>query len=164
MPATPRSSSQRSRRPSVSKALRLVYPVLLFLLAISLGPSAHAQRRDFPATYRISGVSLLDNKVQLTLTLTLHNYSGADIQNCAIVLNSIAPQSEPIGTFPLVKLLPSYKDTSVEQTFTLTESEYTLLKFGADPNLKILLPDSDGGTRIESIDAHREIPPVESAK
>jgi hypothetical protein len=100
----------------------------------------------------------------LTLTLTLHNYSGADIQNCAIVLNSIAPQSEPIGTFPLVKLLPSYKDTSVEQTFTLTESEYTLLKFGADPNLKILLPDSDGGTRIESIDAHREIPPVEPTK
>jgi hypothetical protein len=164
MPTTPGSSPQRYRRPSAFKALRLVYLVLLFLLAISVNPSANAQRRDFPATYRVSGVSQLDNKVQLTLTLTLHNFSGADIQNCAIVLNSIAPQSEPIGTFPLLKLLPAYKDTSVEQTFTLTESEYAQWKLGADPNLKILLPDSDDGTRIETIDAHREIPTADPAK
>jgi len=164
MPATPRSIKQRFRRSSGFKAIPLVYSVLLWLIAVSTSSSAHAQRQDFPATYRISGVSEQDNKVQLTLTLTLHNFSGVDVQNCGVVLNSIAPQSEPIGTFPLVKLLPSYKDTSLEQTFTLTASEYALWKMGADPNLKILLPDTSGGTRIETIDARREIPVADPAK
>jgi len=133
-------------------------------MAACLGSPAHAQRRDFPATYRITEVSEQANQVQLTLTVTLRNFSGADIRDCTVTLNSIEPQSESIGSFPRIELLPSDKDTAVTESFTLTTGEYAQWKLGANPNLKLLVPENDGSTRSESIDARREIPPANAAQ
>jgi hypothetical protein len=145
-------------------ALRLLRNLCLVIPAIACSVAVSAQRRDFPATYSIDKVSEQETQVQLTLTLTIHNFSGSDIQNCGIVLNATTPHTEPIGTFNLVKLLPAYKDTTVSHSFTLDKSEYERWKAGANPSLEILLPDGDGGTRIEAIDARPPAAPVAPAE
>lgn len=145
-------------------ASRILRTLSLIIPAIALSASVSAQRQDFPATYQLAGVSEQDNQVQLTLTLTIHNFSGEDVRDCGIVLNATIPHSAPIGTFSLVKLLPAYKDTTVSHSFTLDKSEYERWKAGVNPSLEILLSDGFGGTRIASIDARPPAAPAEPAK
>ena len=128
----------------------------LFVFALLLSTFASAQRRDFPATYRITQISEQDNSVELTLSLTVHNYSGAAIEDCGIVLKSSDPFGTLIGTFDLVKFFPSFKDISVSNRFTVPRAEYERWMQGARPNLDILLPDGEGGTVVDSIDPRPE--------
>jgi hypothetical protein len=151
-------------QPKLPRAPRLLRTLCLVIPAIALSASVSAQRQDFPATYKIADVSEQDNQVKLTLTLTIHNFSGEDVRDCGIVLNASTPHSAPIGTFSLVKLLSAYKDTTVSHSFTLDKSEYERWKAGVNPSLEILLSDGFGGTRIASIDARPPAAPAEPAK
>ena len=131
-----------------------IFPAALALL---LCAPAHAQRRDFPASYRVTGVSQREDSVQLTLSLTVHNFSGKDISDCAIVLSATDPRSAPIGAFDLIQHLPAYRDTTVSHRFTLSAAEYAHWLQGTNTNLHILLPDGHGGTVVESIDPRRDV-------
>jgi hypothetical protein len=144
------------RHFSRSAAARLPRCLLLFALAMAIAPLALAQRRDFPATYRITNVSTQDNQVQLTLSLTVRNFSGADIQDGVIVLYASDPHSDPIGEVGRIKLLSSYADSTVSRSFTVSEAEYTRWQQGLNPRLYLLVPDDKAGTRLESIDPRRE--------
>ena len=81
----PNPSSKPQLAPRWLRTLCLVIP------AIAPSASVSAQRQDFPATYKIADVSEQDNQVHLTLTLTIHNFSGEDVRDCGIVLNATTP-------------------------------------------------------------------------
>jgi hypothetical protein len=119
----------------------------LLSLALCLTLSSQAQRRDFGASYRLSDIAEGSDSVSLTLTLTIHNSSGADIENSGVI-----------------KLFPSYKSVTVSQQFTISKSEYERWSRGENPNLKFLLPDGNGGTKFVDIDLGREVPPAAVAE
>jgi hypothetical protein len=150
----------RALFPAVFDATRLRRLGLFLALILCANLAAVAQRINFPATYLITHVSTLDQQVQLTLTLTIHNFSGKDIQDCGIVLYGSSNGAEPIGTFDLVKLFPTYKDITVSHQFSLSQAEYSSWQHGVHPSLDILLSDGHGGTRIEAIDARLDTRPV----
>jgi|SRR5271154_5685390 len=138
---------------------------LLLSLALCLTLSSQAQRRDFAAIYRLSDIVEDGNSVSLTLTLTIHNSSGADIQNGGIALfSSLGPHAEPVDAFNIIKLFPSYKSVTVSQQFTISKSEYERWSRGENPNLQFLMPDGNGGTQFVGIDLSREIPPAAVAE
>lgn len=139
--------------------LRLAAPcsLLVFFTVLSLAlcpASAQAQRRYFPATYRLSNITEATDTVTLTLSLTIFNFSGGDIHNGGVVLySSDGPRSKPVDAFNLIKLFPSDKDVTVSAEFTVPKAEYERWSRGENPNLQFLMPDGSGGTRTVPIDA-----------
>jgi len=144
-------------------AWRAAGVAVCFAIFLSVGSIASAQRRDFPASYSITRVAAGQSTVELTLTLTLRNYSGRDVDDCGIVLDSSEPVAEPIGNFDLIPALPSYGEVTVRHRFTVTQAEYARWQQGVEPALEILIPDGRGGTRIDRIDARREAPLADPA-
>lgn len=147
-----------------TSARRAARTALFLAIIVSVGAFATAQRRDFPATYLITHVAESERGVELTLTVTIHNYSGQDIADCGITLNSSSQFAAPIGDFDLVKEFPSYRDITVRHRFTVPKDEYARWQRGSEPALEMLLPDGYGGTRVEAIDARREIPLADRAE
>ncbi|MGB6688862.1 MAG: hypothetical protein WBE76_13585 [Terracidiphilus sp.] len=145
-------------------ARRAARTFLSLAIIVSVGAFAAAQRRNFPATYTITHVQRAESGVELTLTLTVRNYSGRDIEGCGIVLDESGPLAAPIGDFAPIDLLPSYGEVTVRHKFTVSKSEYSRWQQGGNPSLEILLPDGHSGTRIEAIDARRETPLADPAE
>lgn len=139
--------------------------LVLLSLALCLTLSMQAQRRDFAASYKLSDIVKSGNSVSLTLTLTIHNSLGGDIHDGGIALYStLGPNAVPVDTFDIIKLLPSYKNVTVSQQFTISATEYERWSRGENPNLKFLLPDDSGGTLFVDIDLSRQIPPAAVAE
>jgi hypothetical protein len=151
-----RSSGHRSAHQfaQLTRLLNLVW------LAVAFAPLATAQSRHFPATYQIADVSEEDSQVQLTISLTVHNFSGADIRDARIVLYSSDPHADPIGEFDSIRMLPSYQDAAVRGRFTVPRAEFDQWRQGMKPRLSILIPNGSEDTRIESLDLHRDAVPA----
>jgi len=143
--------------PSSRRTLRLRLSLAIAMLGVFVVP-ALAQRRDFPANYTVSHVSEDDDGVHLMLSLTVRNFSGNDIEGSAIVLIASDRFSTLLGSFQPVKLLPGYRDVTVRHRFTVPKEEYERWQQGADPVLEIQMPDGNGGTVEERVDARRETP------
>jgi len=146
-------------------------PALPLLFALILAaPATHAQRRDFAGSYAISHVVPDGDQVTLTLALTLHNYSGADLHNAGVVLTARNPQPIPaaqpttIAAFPLIKDFPFHTDITLRQTVTIPAAEYARWTNGDNPHLEFLKPDGHQGTIYEPIDLRREIAAAPSAE
>lgn len=149
----------------------LLLPILAFVLA---APATHAQRRDFTGSYAISHVHPDGDQVTLTLTLTVHNYSG-EIHNAGVILaapnypaTDLQPAHSadptPIAAFPLIKDFPFHTDITIRQTVTIPAAEYSRWSNGENPHLEFLKPDGHQGTIYEPIDLRREIKPSKAAK
>ena len=139
----------------------LILPILTLLLA---APLASAQRHDFTATYKIANVNEMQDKVELTLVLTLHNATGKDVRDSAIVLYSSDPAPITVGAFDLVKLVPANRNITVSQSFTISKSDYEHLLWGMHPHLDFLTPDGNGGTLKQPLDLIRQIPSPKTAQ
>ena len=138
--------------------------ILLLALAVAFAQAAHAQRRDFTGSYAISHVHPQGDQVTLTLTLTVHNYSGVDLHNAGVILAAPGLQPTPIAAFPLIKDFPFHTDITVRQTVTIPATEYARWTTGQNPNLEFLKPDGHQGTIYEPIDLRREITPTPAAE
>ena len=143
------------------KLPRFHLPICLLALlcgALSLPQAAQAQRRDFAATYRVSNITEETDKVTLTLSLTIHNSSGADIRYGGVALySSLGPRSRPVDAFDVIKLFPNHKEATLSRQFTIPKGEYERWARGENPNLQFFLPDGNGGTRVVPIDLSRVI-------
>jgi len=145
----------------------LLLAILTFVLA---APIACAQRRDFTGSYAISHVRAEGDQVTLTLSLTVHNYSGAEILNGGVILaaRDLEPihnaEPTPIAAFPLIKDFPFHTDITIRQTITIPAAEYARWTNGENPNLEFLKPDGHQGTIYETIDLRREIAPSKVAQ
>ncbi len=145
----------RAFAASPRRAVRIPAVFGILLTAAIVAP---AQRRDFPASYSIAHVVENGNSVELTFSLTVHNYSGRDIEDGGIVLDSSGPLPSPIASFDLVKAFARDRDVAVRRRFTVPKAEYARWQQGVEPALEILIPDGRGGTRIDRIDARPEAP------
>jgi hypothetical protein len=143
---------------------RIARYLFLPLFTLLLAASASAQRHDFTATYKIANVNEMQDKVDLTLVLTLHNATGKDVRDSAIVLYSSDPAPVSVGAFDLVKLVPANRSVTVSQTFTVSKSDYQHLQWGMHPHLDFLTPDGNGGTLKQPLDLIRQNPSPKTAQ
>jgi len=143
---------------TASGAARMARSFLLLSITLSIGGFACGQRRDFAATYAVTHVTEAERGVELTLTLTVHNYSGRDIEDCGIVLNASDHFATPIGNFEPIRLLASDRDLTLQHSFAVPRSEYERWQRGVAPVLELLVPDGEGGTRVMAIQALRAVP------
>jgi hypothetical protein len=157
-------SRRYNRRSFGSRSVRFTRLPLLLSLAIALGPLAVAQSRHFPAAYQITDISEEGGQVQLTISLTVHNFSGADIKDAEIILYSSDPHADPIGDFDPIRMLPSYQDAAVQGRFTVPRAEFDQWQQGMKPRLRILIPDGNEDTRVESLDLRRDAVPANPAR
>ena len=136
-----------------TRILRLAQILCLAALVVSLGHVSSAEYRgNFSGSYKFFGVTHSGNNVQLTIQMTLHNYSGQEVKGSGVVLYNSDPVPSPIGAFNEIQSLPSPGKILISQQFTVSEVEYTRWKQGIQPNLKMLLPDGKGGSYTARID------------
>jgi len=125
------------------------------------GVPAEAQRREFAATYQVSGIAQSGDEVIFTLALKIVNNSGQSLRNAGIVLygHPAQPMQEGpvLGTFPLIKSFPDRGELQVSETFTVPVNEYLRWNRGNQPRLVFLKPDSAQGTILEPIDLSPEL-------
>jgi hypothetical protein len=136
-----------------TRILRLAQMFCLAALVVLLGQLSSAESRgNFFGAYQFFGVTHSGNNVQLTIQMTLRNYSGQDVKGSGVVLYNSAPVPSPLGAFNEIKSLPSPGKVIITQQFTVPEAEYARWAQGRQPNMKMLLPDGNGGSYTERID------------
>lgn len=92
---------------------------LLALTVLSTGPISAKDGRDFAGYYSLTNVSESGSQVQFTLSLQLFNYSGADLQNAAITVQSGEPRPDLLGSFPPIKVWRNGSDVIVSRQITV---------------------------------------------
>jgi len=96
---------------------RMAVIACLVLLAASV--SWARDGRDFAGYYAFSNVQEQETSVQLTLTLQIFNYSGADIKNAAIQLHETGVGAGTRGAYGTIKMFPKMRDIRVSHEFTI---------------------------------------------
>src|SRR5579863_10030020 len=71
--------------------------------------------RDFVGNYALTSASEQGDQVELTLTLRLMNYSGADISRAVVTLRRSQPSSEQLAMFAPIENWPRGRDIVVQR-------------------------------------------------
>jgi hypothetical protein len=130
---------------SYRKTVQAALPALLgLLLTASVGMAKDG--RDFAGHYSIGGVSEQGDQVQLTLSLQLFNYSGADVKGATITLCPAGPNVDVLARFAPVSLWRTRTGAKLSQQVTIPRHEYDMLMEGTQPNLRIVYTDAHGQT------------------
>jgi hypothetical protein len=129
------------------------------VLVSCLVPAIAAERgRSFAATYQLSNVTQSDESVRVTVTLSLRNFSGADIHGGNVVLFNSSANPIVLGKFSSIKLFENTQVLKISQVFTIPAEEYTLWQSGRDPVLRFELPETSDPRMAEGIDLQRVTP------
>jgi hypothetical protein len=144
--------------------LHLTRTILVLALAASAAMIATGQRRNFEATYAVTDAVETNDGIELTLTIAVHNFSGRDIENCALVLNGSDPQASPLGNLKEIKILADGREVTVRRRLTVPKGEFIRWQAGVHPSMEMLLPDGESGTIAERVTSRRESPIPEPAK
>jgi hypothetical protein len=140
-----------------SNCLTHVLSSLILIVSLT-SASAAAQARHFAGSYQLTGITQTKDAVQVTITLDLRNYSGADISNGSVVLYSSGPNPSLLGAFNAISVFHYYQQIVISQTFTIPVGEYALWQQGRDPALRFFRPGTDDALRTDPIDLRRSRP------
>ena len=123
----------RIRLPALRRVLFLV--VLLAAVAVLA-----ENGRDFAGWYDMRNVTDLGDQVQVTITLRVFNFSGADVADATITLWDSVQPGVAYGSFPLASI--AYRDNArLAANFTVPKSEYDSWHQGKQPNLQVNFTD-----------------------
>jgi hypothetical protein len=117
--------------------------------------------RDFAGFYALSNVTERGDKVELTLTVQVFNYSDlGDIKLPVVALLGSGSHAK-MDEFNAVKLLPAKHDVIVSGQFTVSKEEFqSWSRRGGGPQVVVIYEDS-GRTLRESVQLSRRpmLPP-----
>jgi len=123
----------RIRLPALRRVLFLVVLLAAVLVLAENG-------RDFAGWYDMRNVTDLGDQVQVTITLRVFNFSGADVTDATITLWDSVQPGVAYGSFPLVSI--AYRDNArLTANFTVPKSEYDSWQQGGRPNLQVNFND-----------------------
>ncbi len=149
--ASPRSRGFRS-------FVTVTIPALVSLLATV--PALAANDRDFAGFYSYQKTADLSDNKQVTLTLLLLNFSGADVSGATVVVQSTLPFRQAFGNIADVSVNDN-GNVSVSGSLTIPEAEYQRWQAGAQPLLIIEYTDDAGNPVQQPVDL---IPSVAGAQ
>ena len=120
--------------------------ILVCLILLALGTAAAKDGRDFAGFYQVSEVVEFVEEFQVTLTVRVFNYSGADVNNATIMLEDSFLPGEPYGSFITPVYFQDRESVRLSDRFTIPRREYEGWQEGRTPRLTIDYMDADGNT------------------
>jgi hypothetical protein len=120
---------------------------VLALFALSIlftGPAGAKDGRDFAGHYSLTNVTEKSGEVELTLTLQLFNYSGADLKQAVVTVRAAHPVPGILASFAPIKLWRSGRDVVVSQQLTIARGEYQRWSARTQPSVFVGYSGADG--------------------
>jgi hypothetical protein len=111
--------------------------------------------RDFAGHYSLTNVIDKGSQVELTLTLQLFNYSGADLKQGVVTVHPAPPIPGVLATFAPIKLWRSGSDVVVSEQLTIAREEYKQWSARVQPAVFIGYSDEEGHTYLRSAQLRR---------
>ncbi len=109
---------------------------LALLALVCAMPAIAANGRDFAGLYQYRKLGDVDNQTQVTLSVRLFNYSGADVSGAVVTLEDGLLPGQGYGSIASVTI-DDGGATSLSGNFTIPESEYQRWQTGVLPRLYI---------------------------
>ena len=112
--------------------------------------SAHYGRRhgkdgrNFGGQFSITGMTEVNNRVHVTLTLQMFNYSGQDLQQAAVTIRESHPASGVIDIFNPIAVWRNGKSITIAKQVTITREEYLHWTSHGQPNVSVAYRAADG--------------------
>ncbi len=114
------------------------------LAALCASPALAADGRDFAGFYRYEKTADLPSGMkQVTLSLRLFNYSGADLTGAALVLENRLPLGATLGSVGGVSI-DDGADAVVSGSFTVPDAEFQRWRSGGAPQFVLEYFDDEG--------------------
>ena len=120
---------------------RLTMLALLALFATT--PALAGNGRDFAGFYHYEKTADVGDTKQMTLSLRLFNYSGANVADAVVMLEGQLPLGETYGSIAGV-YVDDGASGPVTGTFAIPDADYQRWQAGALPHLRIEYTDSNG--------------------
>lgn len=120
--------------------------LLASLLLLASGPRTAAEDgRDFAGFYQVGeDVTDLGEDVRVTLTVRIHNYSGADVIGAKIILEDSLLPAEDLGTFAAIVDIRYRESARASEPFTVPLRLYDQWQEGVPPHLRLEFTDAAG--------------------
>jgi hypothetical protein len=129
---------------------RFITPAVLISCLV---PAIAAERgRSFAGTYQLSSVTKSEDSVQVTVTVSLRNFSGADIHGGSVILFDSSANPSVLGKFSSIKLFENSHVLKISHVFSIPNEEYVLWLKGRNPVLRFQLPETTDPAMAEAID------------
>jgi hypothetical protein len=131
---------------------------ILALSALSIlftAPAGAKDGRDFAGHYSLTDVTEEGDQVELTLTLQLFNYSGADLKQGVVTVLPAPPAPGVLAKFAPIKLWRSGNDVVVSQQLTIASEEYKQWSTRIQPAVFIAYNDEEGHACLRSAQLRR---------
>ena len=128
---------------SVSRAR---FGILACLILLALSTASAKDGRDFAGFYEVSEVVEFVEEFQVTLTVRVFNYSGAEVNNATVMLGDSFLHGEPYGSFITPGYFQARESVRLSDRFTIPRREYEGWQEGRTPRLTIDYMDANGNT------------------
>jgi hypothetical protein len=129
-----RAASRRARAARI--VLGGLAAIALILLHVS--PGRAADGRDFAGLFKVDNpTDAGDGQVQVTLTVQIFNYSGADVSNATVTLQDSINPGKDFGAYPGAASIFQEDPATLSHTFNISPDEYSRWQQGAMPIMRI---------------------------
>lgn len=122
--------------------VRIGVLLALFTLFASV-PARAVDGRDFAGVYQYARTGDAGSMQQVSLSLRLFNYSGADVTNATVALEGYTPLAETYGSIAGVSISADAA-VPVSASFAIPAAEYESWQEGGVPHLSIEFTDAAG--------------------
>ena len=123
---------------------RVYICVLLAMLVLTTVVGFGKDGRNFGGHYNITDVTQVGDRVQVTLSLQIFNYSGEELKQAVVTLRESHPASGVIDTFDPIPAWRSEKSITLRRQVTITRDEYRRWTTKGQPNVFVIYRDADG--------------------
>jgi hypothetical protein len=123
---------------------RVYICVLLAMLVLTTVVGFGKDGRNFGGHYNITDITQVGDRVQVTLSLQIFNYSGEELKQAVITLRESHPASGVIDTFDAIPVWQSGKSITLSRLVTITRDEYLRWSTKGQPNVSVAYRDGDG--------------------
>src|SRR5580700_1805184 len=135
---------------------------LFALTTLFTAPAGAKDGRDFSGHYSLTNVIDKGGQVELTLTLQVFNYSGADLKQSVITLRPSPPVPGVLANFAPIKLWRSGSDVVVSQQVTIGHDDYQRWSARTQPAVFVEYSGADGHAHLQSAQVRR-LPIIQKA-
>jgi hypothetical protein len=133
----------------VRLCLSRAYACALFVTLVLTTAAAYGKDgRNFAGHFNITGMTEVNDRVNVTVTLQIFNYSGADLQQAVVTIRESHPASGVINIFNPIAAWGDGKSVTLTGQVTITRDEYLQWTTHGQPNVSVAYRDA-GGRQLE---------------
>lgn len=123
---------------------RVAMPALVGALLMTVGTAAGKDGRDFAGFYSLTNLTEQDDHVQITISLQLFNYSGADLKHAVVAVRRGLPAGTVLGAFAPIELWRDGREVILTRQFSVPRDEFRRWSGRGQPGVFVVYTDSDG--------------------